>query len=168
MNNDINDLLRKTSREYMYSIWQHAKKNELDNLSNEDKQLAKIMLEHEDEFFNQFEFADVLHEYEYDPGTEVNPFLHIVIHSVIENQLESKDPIEVYQFYIEMRKKKVNHHDLIHLIGRIFIPFLFHALKQKTNFDMDLYKHLLKVYKYKKPDKIPSALEKDIDDLFAR
>ena len=52
---------------------------------------------------------------------DVNPFLHITIHTVIENQLEARDPIEVLQFYNAMRKKKCSHHDTIHLIGAIFI-----------------------------------------------
>jgi hypothetical protein len=138
----------------MHAIWEHAKKNDLDNLSDEERQLAEIMLQHEDEFFNQFEFADVLDDYEYDPESEVNPFLHIIIHAVVENQLRAKDPIEAYQFYNAMRKKKATRHDTIHLIGNILVPLIFQTLKQKTPFDVDLYKRLLKIYKDKKPDKI--------------
>ena len=51
------------------------------------------MLMHEDEFFNEFEFADVLHDREFDPDTDVNPFLHITIHNAVENQLAAKDPL---------------------------------------------------------------------------
>ena len=31
-----------------------------------------------------------------DVDRESNPFLHIAIHAVVENQLEARDPIEAY------------------------------------------------------------------------
>lgn len=167
MNTDMSNMLRKASRHHMHTIWEHAKENDLDNLDEEERQLARIMLEHEDEFFNQFEFSDVLDDYSYDPETEVNPFLHIIVHSAIENQLRAKDPIEANQFYNSMRKKKVTHHDTIHIIGSIFLPLLFHTLKQKTEFDVALYQHLLKLYKDKKPEKISFALDRDLGFLFS-
>ena len=69
------------------------------------------MIEHEDEFFNQFEVSDLLHDHEYDVDNEANPFLLISLHVVAETQLEIRDPIEVYQFYNAMRAKKCSHHD---------------------------------------------------------
>ncbi len=126
------------------TIWECAKCNELDDLTEEEKLYARTMLEHQDEFFNEFEFGDVMDEYEYDPDTEVNPFAHITIHVVVENQLQAKDPIEVLHFYHAMRRKKLSHHDTIHLIGSIMIPFIFYSLKQKREFDTESYKHLLR------------------------
>ena len=99
MESDIKNLLLKSSRHHLHTIWEAAKNNELDGLDEEDTLLAKIMMEHEDEFHNEFEFADILDDYEFDPESEPNPFLHIIMHSVIENQLRDKEPIEVYQFY---------------------------------------------------------------------
>lgn len=88
----------------------------------EERRLAELMLEHQDEYFNQFEMADVLGDHQFDPESGTDPFLHITFHTIVENQLEAKDPIEVYQFYNSMRKKKVSHHDTIHLIGAILAP----------------------------------------------
>ena len=62
-------------------------------MGDEDRRLAEAMLMHEDEFFNEFEFADVLHDREFDPDTDVNPFLHITIYNAVENQLAAKDPL---------------------------------------------------------------------------
>ncbi|MFQ5707830.1 MAG: DUF1841 family protein [bacterium] len=166
MNDEINDMFRQLSRDHMHAIWERAKANELDELNDEDRQLAKIMLEHEDEYSNEFEFADVLHDFEYDPETETNPFLHILIHLIVENQLQARDPIETYQFYLAMRRKKVTHHDAIHLIGSIVTPLVFQALKQMQPFDLTLYKRLLRIYRDKKPERIASALNKDLDFIF--
>ncbi len=167
MNDEISKLLQKLSRENMHAIWQHAKNHDLDKLPDEEKQLAKIMLEHEDEFFNKFEFADMLSDYKFDPDSEVNPFLHITLHAVVENQLKAKDPIEVYQFYNSMIKNKTSRHDTLHLIAGILAPLIFYSMKQMKEFDLNLYRSLLKKYKNKKADKISSGLEKDLDNIFS-
>ena len=80
---------------------------------------------------------------------------------MIENQLESKDPIEALQFYNAMRQKKCSHHDTLHLIGLILAPFMFHTLQANRPFDLDSYKKLLKKYKTRKPDRIPELLESE-------
>ena len=155
------NLLQSISRQHMFEIWKRAKSRDFDGLSEEEARLAQVMLDHEEEFFNDFEFSDVTHERVYDPDTEANPFLHILIHSVLENQLAERDPIEVFQFYNAMRKKKCSHHDTIHLIGMILAPLLFGVLQEHMPFDLDTYKALLKKYKTRNPEKIPDLLEKE-------
>lgn len=152
-------LFRSVSREHLHFLWEKAKNNELNGLSEEDRRLAEAMLLHEDEFFNVFEFADVLHDREFDLDTDVNPFLHITIHTVVENQLAAKGPIEVFQFYNAMRKKKCSHHETIHLIGAILVPLMFDTMKHQRPFDNDRYVSLLKKYKSRKPDNIWKLLD---------
>ena len=151
----------------MHTIWQHAKRHDLDHLPDDEKQLAEIMLDHEDEYFNKFEFSDVLSDYQFDPNSEVNPFLHITLHAVVENQLKAKDPIEVYQFYNSMIKNKTSRHDTVHLIAGILAPLIFYSMKHMKEFDLNIYRLLLKKYKDRKADKISSDLEKDIDLMFS-
>lgn len=158
---DVTKVMRILHREQMHDIWEKAKAGSIEDLDVEEKRLAKIMLDHEDDFFNEFEFADVTADREFDPDTETNPFLHISIHSVVENQLESKDPIEALQFYNAMRQKKCSHHDILHLMGAILVPFMFNTLKNNVPFDLDSYKKLLKKYKTRKPDRIPDLLESE-------
>ncbi len=163
MKDEALKLFRSANREHLHSLWEKAKNNELDGLDNEDRRLAEAMLMHEDEFFNAFEFADVLHDREFDPDTDVNPFLHITIHTAVENQLKAKDPIQVLQFYNAMRKKKCSHHDTIHLIGAILVPLIFDTMKHQKPFDNDRYVSILKKYKSRKPDKIWALLDSSDD-----
>jgi len=156
---DISSPLRVLQRKEMHAIWEKAKNNELEGLDPEEKRIAKIMLDHQDEFFNDFEFSDVTADREYDP--ETNPFLHICIHSVIETQLETKDPIEALQFYNAIRQKKYPHHDTLHLLGAILAPLMFTTLQTKTPFQIDNYKKLLTKYKKRRPDKIFDLLENE-------
>jgi len=154
--------LKRLTHEHSRLLWEIAKTGDLSTLSPEDKKLAEIMLEHE-EYHNQFEIADLLSEYEYDADREVNPFLHVTLHAVAENQLQSRDPIEVYQFYNAMRKKKASHHEAVHLICAVLAPLIFKTLQEKKVFDLEEYRSQLKSYKYMKPEKIFSSLEKQED-----
>ncbi len=130
----------------MHTIWQAANKNDLEHLDDEERLFAKIMLEHKDQYYNEFEHADLLEDYEFDPETETNPFLHIIIHSVVETQLQEKDPIETYQFFNAMMNKRANRHDVLHIIGYIFTHFLFPILKEGKPFDEEMYIKALKFF----------------------
>ncbi len=161
MENDHKEL-RKETRKHFHWLWEIAKTGNLESLSGEEKWMAKVMLEHKDQYFNQFEMADLTYDHEYDVDSEENPFLHITLHSAVERQLEAKDPIEAYQFYNSMRKKKVSHHDTIHLIGVILAPLMLKVMQERKVFDIDKYISLLKKYKTKRPSKIYESLEKSL------
>ena len=154
--------LRKFNREHFHWIWKVAQAGDLEALNEEEKRLGEIMLEHE-EYHNQFEIADHLSDHEFDAETETNPFLHIVFHQIVKNQMEARDPIEVYQFFNAMRKKKISRHDVIHLIGSILSGFILICLKEQKEFDLERYKSLLKKYKNRNPDKLQSLLENVFD-----
>jgi len=166
MNQSFEDINKKASREHLHKIWQAAKKGELDDLDSEEKLLAEIMSEHDDEFHNDFEFADVAHERDYDPDSEVNPFLHIIFHSIVENQLKEKDPIEVYQFYNAMLRKKMARHDIIHLIGRLVANFIFRMMHQKIEMDLVAYKSILKRCKNTNPGKVWDSIDREFNRMF--
>jgi len=156
------ETLRKLNHEYLCKIWQVAKAGDLESLSGEAGRLATVMLEHE-EYHNQFEIADHLHDHEYDVDQETNPFLHIAIHTVVENQLEARDPIEVYQFYNAMRKHAVPRHDIVHMIGAIVAPLIFDVKQEGKPFDLGRYVRILKKCKTKKPHKVWDAIEGAFD-----
>ena len=163
--NDYIKLFRGQDRLLMHKIWQHAKENTLDQLSEEEQMMGKVMLEHE-EYHLFFEFADELVDFEFNAETDVNPYLHVIIHTIVENQLKTKEPIEAYQFYIAMQKKKMPRHDIIHLIGLVMTPFILHTFKANKPFDVELYTRLLRKYKNMKPDKFYSAIDRDLDFVF--
>jgi len=158
-------LFRGVNREHLHTIWQKAQTGDMEGLDEEEQRLAKIMLDHSDEYFNQFEFADVLADREFDPESEVNPFLHITLHAIAENQVQARDPIEAFQFYNAMLKNKCTRHEAIHLIGAILIRFIFPVLKERGRFSLDGYRNLLKKYKSRKPEKIFDLLEKEPDPI---
>ena len=161
MVDEIRKIMRQVTRERMYELWGHAKEKDFEDLDEEELRIAKIMADHEGEFYNQFEFADLTYDHEYDPDNEYDPFLHITIHSIVENQLEQKNPIEAVQFYNAMRKKKYSHHDAIHLVGQILIYLIYDVMEKQRPFDLLTYQRLLKKYKTRNPEKYANLLEKE-------
>jgi len=166
MNTKLFSNLKRLSHNHFHEIWQHAKSRKFDGLPSEDQMLARIMLQHEDEYYNQFEFSDLLFDHEYDPDADINPFLHILLHLIIENQLEAKIPREVHDFYQTMKKKKLSHHECIHVLCNILLPFIFYVLKEKKPFDYNMYRSLLKKYRRVNPEEIVDNLEEDLDSLY--
>lgn len=165
MRDEMINAMRRLNRERMHDIWEIAKNGDLDVLDEEERRMGEVMLEHEEEYFNQFEMADILGDHEFDPDSEQNPYLHVTLHVIIENQLEAREPIEVYQFHNAMRKRKSSHHETIHLIASLLSPIIVSALQRGKEPDMENYKALLKKYKTKKAEKIWDALDRDLDPL---
>ena len=161
MDEEIRRLLKQVSREEMYELWGHAKERDFDGLNADACRIAEIMVEHENEFYNQFEFADLTHDHDFDPDTEYDPFLHVTIHAIVESQLEQKDPIEALQFYNAIRKKKYSHHETIHFVGQILICMLFDVMKYQKPYDLVTYRKLLKKYKNRNPEKLMDLLENE-------
>jgi uncharacterized CHY-type Zn-finger protein len=159
MDDSVFETLRGINRKHFYDIWKKAKIGDLQDLTEEEQRLGKIMLDHSDEYFNQFEFADALADHEYTPGTEVNPFLHVILHAVAEKQVEDREPIEAFQFCNAMLRNKCSRHEAIHLLNTILVRFIYRTLKERTPFPLDSYRKILKEYKSRKPEKINRLLE---------
>ena len=157
------EAFRQANREHLHSIWRRAQDGKLDGLGEEERRLAEIMLDHSDVYFNQFEFADALTDRELDSESEVNPFMHVALHALLEKQLNDHEPIEALQFYNAMLRNKCSAHEAIHLLMAVLLKFLFPIFKKRSRFDLDGYRKLLRIYKTRKPDKIIPLLEREPD-----
>jgi hypothetical protein len=159
MDDFVFETLRGINRKHFHEIWKKAQGGELQGLAEEEQRLEKIMLDHSDEYFNQFEFADALANHEYDPETEVNPFLHVTLHTIAEKQIEDRDPIEAFQFFNAMVRNRCSEHEAIHLLSIILIKFIFHMLKDKKPFPLESYRKILKEFKSRNPKKINRLID---------
>jgi len=159
MDNSAFETLRGINRKHFHEIWKKAQSGELQGLTEEEQRLGKIMLDHSDEYFNQFEFADALADHEYNPETEANPFLHVTLHAIAEKQVQDRNPIEAFQFYNAMLRNKCSRHEAIHLLNIILVKFIFQILKEKKPSPLESYCKILKEYKSRNPKKINRLVE---------
>lgn len=163
--NALDDQSGWLSKDYYREIWELAKVSDLDHLDADERRLAKIMLDHGEEFFKSVDFADDYLDEEHEDDSEIDPLFHITVHSIVEDQLEERDPLEVVQFYDAMKKKQSGHHEVIHLIAAILVPLIFNGLMEQKPFDIETYKALLRKYKTGNPTHLLDLLE-DEPDLF--
>ncbi|MBM4347019.1 MAG: DUF1841 family protein [Deltaproteobacteria bacterium] len=157
------EAFRQANRQHLHHIWRRAQSGHLDGLREEETRLAEVMLAHSDEYFNQFEFADVLADREFHPESEVNPFMHVALHALLEKQVKDRVPIEALQLYNAMLRNGCTAHEAIHLLMGILLKFLFPILTKRGRFDLDGYRKLLRVYKTQKPDKIIASFNSEPD-----
>ena len=157
---------RTIGRGRLKNIWQQAKTGDVGNLEGEDRRYATVMLDHRDEYFDEFEAPDTRIV---DPESETDAYLHVSLHVILEAQLDQKEPVEAVQLYNALKRKKTSHHDAIHILAAVFVPFLFDVLKTGGTFDMAGYRRLLKKAKTRKPEKVWELLDREAyreeDDL---
>ena len=161
MEEEILKIFKKDNREHLYALWNRAKEGDFDGLSVEEDRMARVMLDHQDELYNQFEFADLTFDHESDPDTHYDPFLHIAIHSSVQAQLDLRDPVETSEFFHAMRNKSYSQHDAVHFIGQIFLYLIVDVLESNKPFDLETYRNLLTKYKDCDPMELVDLLEND-------
>ena len=145
MDEKTREILQSLSRKEFHRIWEDSKAGKA--LEGEEKVIAHLMKQHP-EFHQQFEMADVYADIDlqYDPDKEVNPFLHIAIHTIVENQLAANDPPEVAEFFKRRKYKNETRHETSHMVGVLIMEHIFEIVKNGVSFDLDRYKRNLKKY----------------------
>jgi len=132
------EIMSSSEKRRIRQIWQSSQKDTL--TQEEDKRLAKILMEHK-EFHNYWESSHTGQTTKTPEG--VNPFLHVSLHLIIENQLAQNNPFQVHRFYLREIDKGVLRHQVIHRIAAIFSEILFDSLKYRKPFNREKYLQLL-------------------------
>lgn len=139
--NELSNGLNQPNKKLFFEIWRKVKAGL--SLKGEARLIGKIMLEHK-EYHNTWEFADILEEVEYDPNTEVNPFMHITVHTIIENQLARDEPKGIRKIFKEMMTQEKDRHQVIHRIGAALTEEMWEMMKERRPFDETNYFKSLK------------------------
>lgn len=103
-------------------------------LDGETRQFADVLEQHP-EYHHAFEEA----------GAEdvtidgVNPFLHVTMHQVVENQIADNDPTQTAETLEALLNAGFDRHDAIHAIGAIVTEEIYEVLKSRREYDRDAY-----------------------------
>jgi len=149
--------LSSIPRSRMRALWDQAKHHDFADLAENEREVLLIMIDHDQEYFEMFEQAD--RDGRFVSDGEVDPYIHVILHHIIERQVEKREPVESHRFYYAMRERGCTHHEAIHLTMLIFAEFAFNMLHDDVPFDDNAYTNLLGELTDRNPDQIQSFVE---------
>ena len=127
--------LRLWGRRTLCGIWSRFQQG--DDLSAEEGRLARILEQHP-------EFAPI---WDGEDGVELpegvaggmNPFLHVQIHMMVEDQVAAGRPAETAAALQRLEQAGRDRHEAVHDIGKMLTMELHRALVEQRGFDMESY-----------------------------
>ena len=154
------NLQRQNFRRTINKVWNILKEGQNVDLNREEEKLYRILLEHQ-EYQECFENEDLLDESEYFTGEGINPFLHISLHQMAEDQLASEKPVEAALLCESLEARGYSRHEGIHVIIMILIHMIFDAYTNNRLFNEERYIRLLIKCKKVKPSEMQRVVERE-------
>ena len=130
------------SRSQYFEIWKKVKAG--NKLEGEEKIIGELMQQHK-EFYNEWESTNF--DYEYDPDTEVNPFLHIQFDLIVMNQMNNNNPAQTKITYDSLIKHNHSHLEATHKIASVLAEEIWSVFSFKKEFNEKRYIDKLKKLK---------------------
>lgn len=128
-----NEVMGRSQRKRISEVWQKSKEEE--DFSAEEERLARILQDHE-EYESIWERTPPQAEEE---TGGVNPYLHVCLHLVIENQIAEGNPRQVSRYLSRKLSQGEDRHKVIHELASIFSEFLLNTLKYQRPFNRGKY-----------------------------
>ena len=105
--------MREINHEHVYELWQAAKRGE--PVPADDAQLVQALRDHP-EYYKVWDHAN---EFGHEPMTvgDVNPFMHALMHTVVENQANLGTPRQVRAILEYKTSHGESRHTVVHSIA---------------------------------------------------
>ena len=132
--------LRTWGRRALQEVWRRHLQGE--EMPAEEARLAGILADHQ-EFADAWEPGAELEDKDILVG-EVNPFLHVQIHLMVEGQVAGANPPEVSEVLDSLQKKGMSRHQAVHKVGKVLTLALHGSIREHRPFDSDAYVGALK------------------------
>jgi hypothetical protein len=118
------------NHEYYCLIWKLVKSGELEDLEGRGRLLGQLMLEHPQyQYFWEIPYSFGKIELERALEEErANPDAHLQIELIILEQIENRDPPEIYEAYEALLKIGKEAHEARHVISRVLGEVLYQRL----------------------------------------
>jgi len=163
MSDNFTETFEEIKRQYfrmtVNKIWKLIKEGKSDELNQKERNLAMNIMNHQ-EYEEYFEDENLLEGSGYtDQG--FNPFLHISLHQMAEDQIASETPVEAALLCEYIEAMGYSKHEGIHVIIMILIHLIFDAYKNNKPFDEKRYKRLLIKCRKVKPSEMQDVVERE-------
>lgn len=154
------NLQRQAFRKTVYRIWNMIQAGLLDDMEEAEYKIARILLDHP-EYEDIFDDEEILDGREFNTSSDGNPFLHISIHKMVEDQIEAGSPKEISLFFESMEDKGYKRHDIIHTVMKILARMISDAMTNERPFNVSRYQRLLMRYRDIRLEEVPDALDRE-------
>ena len=153
-------LKQQDSKMQINRIWNLIKEGNYAELNQDEQKLAMIIMDHQ-EYQEYFENEDLVSGREYKEAEGFDPFLHISLHQMAEDQLASESPVEAALLYEYIDRMGYSRHEAIHVIVMILIHLIYDTYKNNKPFSEQRYKRLLVKCRKVKPSEMQDAVERE-------
>jgi hypothetical protein len=128
---------RDEARSFLFATWRKRRAGEL-LMPLED--LAAQLIEKHPEYFPMFEDPDRFLNREYLPEQgESNPFLHLMMHLAIEEQISIDQPKGVRAHFVRLTHQFESEHDAQHRMMECLSEMIWQAQRNRTAPDASVY-----------------------------
>jgi hypothetical protein len=128
---------RDEARQFLFDTWRKRRNKEL-LMPLED--LAAQLMEKHPEYFKVFEDPERFLERDYTPEQgETNPFLHLMMHLTIEEQISIDQPPGIRAHFVRLTHHYASEHDAQHRIMTCLSEMIWQAQRNHTQPDATVY-----------------------------
>jgi hypothetical protein len=128
---------RDEARDFIFESW---RKRRAGDLLTPMEDLVAQLIEKHPEYFAVFEDPEHYLERDYPPEQgEANPFLHLVMHLTIEEQISIDQPAGIRAHFMRLSRKFGSEHDAQHHMMECLGEMIWHAQRDRIPPDPAVY-----------------------------
>ncbi|MFA6202794.1 MAG: DUF1841 family protein [Gallionella sp.] len=128
---------RDEARLFIIESWRKRRAKEL--LTPLEDLVAQLIEKHP-EYFAIFEDPERYLARDYSPEQgEANPFLHLMMHLTIEEQISIDQPPGIRAHFVRLTRKHESEHDAQHIMMEALSEMIWQAQRHKTQPDASVY-----------------------------
>lgn len=128
---------RDEARQFLFETWRKRREK---SLLTPLEDLTAQLIEKHPEYFAVFEDPERYLEREYLPEQgEANPFLHLMMHLTIEEQISIDQPAGIRAHFVRLTHKFESEHEAQHCMMEALSEMIWQAQRNKTQPDAAIY-----------------------------
>jgi hypothetical protein len=128
---------RDEARQFLFETWRKRREK---SLLTPLEDLTAQLIEKHPEYFTVFENPEKYLERDYSPEQgEANPFLHLMMHLTIEEQISIDQPPGVRAHFVRLTHKHESEHDAQHRMMECLSEMIWQAQRHHTQPDATIY-----------------------------
>ncbi len=128
---------RDEARNFLFESWRKRRAKEL---LTPLEDLAAQLIEKHPEYFTMFENPERYLDRDYLPEQgEANPFLHLMMHLTIEEQISIDQPPGIRAHFVRLTRQFESEHDAQHRMMECLSEMIWQAQRNRTQPDAAVY-----------------------------